>query len=315
MKFEPNEDQRAFLDAVGKLVERQLATPAVPERFQYSTELEKTLEEAGFFECMVIDELGSTAAAALVMELARLPLCVETVASALVAPWLCPNLPRPVSVVWDRDDAPVRFLPVARTVIRVHDGVVHAARIGPHDVRRVESLFAYPMGTLRAPESLAWEALPDADVARLRDSWRVGVAAEIAGCLGAALSSVLDHVKERRQFGRPLGAFQAVQHRLAECATLIEGAKWLTLKAADTGAPLDAAIAAGTAQDIVIKVTYDLHQFMGAMGLTLEHPLHRWTYRAKLLHSDLGGAEQNLVAATEAAWPPAAIESTEGTLL
>ena len=315
MKFEPNDDQRALLDAVGKLVERQRATPALPERFQHSAELEQALEDSGFFEAMAIDELGPVAAAALVMELARLPLCAEAPASALVAPWLCPGLPRPYAVVWSRYDAPVRFLPVARTVIRVRESRVAVARIGPADVATVESLFAYPMGRLRAPASLAWEALPGADAQRLRDAWRTGVAAEIAGCLAAGLNAVLEHVRERRQFGRPLGAFQAVQHRLAECATLIEGAKWLALKAAGTGTTLDACIAAGTAQELVARVAYDLHQFMGAMGLTLEHPLHRWTYRAKLLRSDLGGAEQHLLAAADAAWPQAATASKPERIL
>ena len=41
---------------------------------------------------------------------------------------------------------------------------------------------------------------------------------------------------------------------------------------------------------------------MGAMGLTLEHPLHRWTYRVKLLRSDLGGAEMQFRAVADAAW-------------
>ncbi|MBI2771318.1 MAG: acyl-CoA dehydrogenase [Burkholderiales bacterium] len=303
MRFEPNDDQRAFLDAVGKLVERQRAEPPVPERLQYSSGLEHALEEAGFFECMAIDELGSVAAASLVMELARLPQCAETVASALVAPWLCPTLPRPHALVWERSDAPVRFLPVAQTVIRIRDGQVEAARITPADVKPVDSLFAYPMGALRSPESLTWEPLPGADIARLRNAWRVGIAAEIAGCLDAALDSVLEHVKERRQFGRPLGAFQAVAQRLAECATLVEGAKWLALHAASSGTTLDAAAAAAYAQDVATRVAYDLHQFMGAMGLTLEHPLHRWTYRTKLLRSELGGPERQFVSAAQAAWP------------
>jgi alkylation response protein AidB-like acyl-CoA dehydrogenase len=164
---------------------------------------------------------------------------------------------------------------------------------------------------LGAADALAWKPLPGADVSRLRRAWQVGTAAETAGCLGAALDSVLDHVKERRQFGRPLGSLQAVQHRLAECATLVEGAKWLALKAADTGTPLDAATAAGFAQGIAKKVAYDLHQFMGAMGLTLEHPLHRWTYRTKLLSSDLGGTDRHMITVAEAAWPAPTLNATQ----
>jgi hypothetical protein len=49
-------------------------------------------------------------------------------------------------------------------------------------------------------------------------------------------------------------------------------------------------------------VTYDCHQFLGAMGMTLEHPLHLWTYRLKALTSELGGRGANALAAAEAIW-------------
>ena len=54
-------------------------------------------------------------------------------------------------------------------------------------------------------------------------------------------------------------------------------------------------MAAGPAPAISTQVAYHLPPFMGLIGLTLEHPLHRWTYRAKLLRSGLGGAEQNFL--------------------
>ena len=313
MNFEPDDDQRAFLDAVEKLAAGHAATPAIAERLQTSDALENDLAQSGFFEAMQIDELGPVAATAMVVALARMPLCTELVASALIAPWLCPGRPRPFAVLWEHDDAPTRFLPVARTLIRVRAAQVDVACIDAGDVTPVESLFAYPMGVLKQPSAIGWERLPDADAARVRDGWRVGLAAEAAGCLGAALDAVLAHVKERRQFGRPLGAFQAVQHRLAECAALVAGVKWLALHAAGSASPLDAALAAGQAQEIARKVAYDLHQFMGAMGLTLEHPLHRWTYRTKLLASDLGGAARQFTAAAQAAWPAAASTAPEGT--
>ncbi len=302
MNFEYSEDQRAFLDAVDKVVQRHAATAAIPERLQYSPELDRDLSDAGLFDAITIEELGGVSAAAMVMAVSKLPLVSELAVSALIAPWLCPALPRPYALLAGRDDAAVRFLTVARTVLRVRGSKVESAAITQADVTPVESLFAYPMGVLRAPQSLAWQAIDGADAAHLRTQWRVGIASEMAGSLAAALDSVLTHVKDRRQFGRPLGSFQAVQHRLAECATLVDGVKWLALKAAGTQSRLDAALAAGQAQEVARKVSYDLHQFMGAMGLTLEHPLHRWTYRSKLLRSDLGGAEQQFIAAADAAW-------------
>jgi alkylation response protein AidB-like acyl-CoA dehydrogenase len=109
-------------------------------------------------------------------------------------------------------------------------------------------------------------------------------------------------VTQRKQFGQPIGAFQAVQHRLAEAAVLLEATRWLTLKAADSSDPVDASLAAGYAQDAARRVTYDFHQFHGAMGLTLEHPLHLWTYRLKALYGELGGASMQFAAGAAAMW-------------
>jgi alkylation response protein AidB-like acyl-CoA dehydrogenase len=136
----------------------------------------------------------------------------------------------------------------------------------------------------------------------LRARWQVALAAEIAGLLGAAIASTVAYVNERQQFGRPLGSFQAVRHRLAEASVRASGTRWLALKAADTGDPGDAALAANFAQDSATGIVYDLHQFFGAMGVTLEHPLHYWTYRLKALLSELGGRSAQAADAADLIW-------------
>jgi alkylation response protein AidB-like acyl-CoA dehydrogenase len=114
------------------------------------------------------------------------------------------------------------------------------------------------------------------------------------------VASAVDHLTQRKQFGRPLGAFQALRHRMAECAVLAGGVRWLALKAADTADPADAALAALHAQESATRIAYDMHQMLGAMGMTLEHPLHLWTYRLKALLSDLGGRGGQSLAVAEA---------------
>ena len=105
----------------------------------------------------------------------------------------------------------------------------------------------------------------------------------------AAIDATVEHLSVRKQFGRPLGSFQALRHRMAECAVLAGGVRRLALKAAWTGDAGDAALAALHAQDSATRVNYDVHQMMGAMGMTLEMPVHLWTYRMKALISELGG--------------------------
>lgn len=297
MNFEFNDDQRALLDAIEQVVVHHLTRPLTPTRFECSTELDRDLEQGGYFEAMATEGLGPVAAAAMVIALARLPFCTELGASALLAPRL--GLPRHCAVLDDDRRAPARFLAQAACAVAIEADGAFVARLAPGDAREVESLWACPMGELVAPDALDWQRI-DADPTECLDLWRVAIAAEIAGCLSAALASVVQHVSDRRQFGRPLGSFQGVQHRLAHNAVAVEGVRWLALAAAAGSVP--AAMAAGHAQHAVRQVAYDLHQFMGAMGLTLEHPLHRWTYRAKRLQSELGACERQFRLAAQQAW-------------
>jgi alkylation response protein AidB-like acyl-CoA dehydrogenase len=115
----------------------------------------------------------------------------------------------------------------------------------------------------------------------------------------AAINAGVEYLSVRKQFGRPLGTFQALRHRMADCSVLSGGVRWLVLKAAHSGDAGDAALALSHAQESGTRVAYDMHQMMGAMGMTLEMSLHLWTYRIKVLLSELGGrgAQAQAVAA------------------
>ena len=302
MNLQFNTDQQALLDAVERIAADFETSPVLgASHFEQSASLEAHLESAGIFEAAAVEELGPVAAAAMIHRLARLPQCVELVAAALVRPLLTPALPGPCALLWERRDRPARWLPGARTVLCVRGHTVECAALTDADVTALESPFGYPVGRLVAPDTLPWQTL-DLDTDELRRLWRLGVAAELAGCLDAGLHAVVAHVRDRRQFGRPLGAFQAVQHRLAAAAVQVEAARWLVLQAAHSASAADAACALAHSQACTPAIAYDLHQFMGAMGLTLEHPLHRWTTRSKMLRSDLGGAHAQQLALAAAAW-------------
>jgi hypothetical protein len=302
MNLDFTSDQRAFLDAVERIAVRhapQLTLGAAP--FEPSIALQTDLESAGLFDAAGIDELGPVAAVAMVMRLARLPQCLELCAAALLLPLHAPGWSRRAALLRERRDVPTRFLAGSCTLLCVRGDGVEMATPDDRDVEPLDSPFGYPIGRLRAPDSLAWQPLTT-DAAALRAMWRLGVAAELAGNLGAALDAVVEYLRDRRQFGRPLGAFQGVQHRLAGGAVRVDAMRWLALQAAHSGREADAAAAAGYAQQAATTLIYDLHQFMGAMGLTLEHPLHRWTTRAKWLRSELNGAEAQYQALADATW-------------
>lgn len=302
MRFEPNEDQATFLSVLEQMMASSDAAWRASgdwARFDWSDGFDTTLEANGFYDCAAEKSLGVVTAADMIHRLNGLPIVVEAAASSMLRPFCAPDLSRPLAVIEGNIHGPTRFLPVARSVIHLGRDSVRVAELQPDSVETVESLFAYPMGKL-ADASLDWQ--PVAGAGAIRDRWRVAVAAEISGSLGGGLDSVLAHVRDREQFGRPLGSFQAIQHRLAEAAVTIDAARLLILKAAQTGDPVDSVMALAYVQEASTRIIYDFHQFMGAMGLTLEHPLHRWTYRAKLLKSSLGGARENQVRIAKRHW-------------
>ncbi len=303
MDLSLTQDQRTILDALGSMLRPWESAPIHDAPlFANDEALEAALAEAGFLQVAADPELGTVTAALVIERLARLPYAVEAAASALVGPLLGDETAGPVCLVdarhWRR---PVRYLREhARVVVLESEGVsVFTASNGQFRAEP-EALFAYPVATLH--ELPATREPVAIDPAALRARWQLGLAAECAGLLAGALASTVAHVSDRKQFGRPIATFQAIRHRLAEAQVRINGAYWLAISAAADCNPGQTALAALHAAETARMCTYDFHQFLGAMGMTLEHPLHLWTYRLKLLAGELGGVSGHARAAADALW-------------
>jgi alkylation response protein AidB-like acyl-CoA dehydrogenase len=123
-------------------------------------------------------------------------------------------------------------------------------------------------------------------LAAARDAACVAIAAEAAGAAERALELTVSYTKDRVQFGRPIGAFQALQHRMADMHVLVESARSLWCAAAagaDTAAdagPMLAAAAKVYCCDALTTVAAEMIQLHGAMGVTWEHPAHLYFKRA-----------------------------------
>jgi hypothetical protein len=296
MDFRLTADQSALAEAIDKLAQQFEAKPTEFRGFALAGhELDKELEEGQYFDIAQVPELGALGAAMAVERLARVPFAAEFALSMLVRPQLPGEWPRPLAVV--ENGRPGRFVAAARTLLVIEGDRIGLAQPSADDVEAVDSLFAYPMGRWKGgaePSQLSEEA-----AAQARTWLRIALASEASGLAHAAVASAVDHLTQRKQFGRPLGTFQALRHRMAECAVLAGGVRWLALKAADTADPGDAALAALHAQESATRIVYDMHQMLGAMGMTLEHPLHLWTYRLKAMLSDLGGRGGQALAVAE----------------
>jgi alkylation response protein AidB-like acyl-CoA dehydrogenase len=127
----------------------------------------------------------------------------------------------------------------------------------------------------------------------------VALAAELVGVAQRALDMATDYAKEREQFGRPIGAYQAVSHRLADMLWAVEEARSLTYYAAWTAdadpeaLPLASHMAKARASDAAASVAHDAIQTLGGIGFTWEHDVHFLLKRAKVSGQMLGTAGQH----------------------
>ena len=128
------------------------------------------------------------------------------------------------------------------------------------------------------------------------DGGRIGIAAQAVGLAQGALNEALAYAKERKQFGRPITAFQNTQFRLADMQTKIDAARLLTWRAAsikDAGENYGpaAAMAKLFASDVANQVCRDAVQLMGGYGYCREYPVERALRDAKITEIYEGTSE------------------------
>jgi len=116
---------------------------------------------------------------------------------------------------------------------------------------------------------------------------RIGIGAQMVGIAQAALDHALAHAKERKQFGKPLTEFQAVQFQLAEMAADVEVARLLVYNAArmkDAGEPIAsaAAMAKLRASEVAERVASQAVDLLGGVGFTREYPVEKLYRDAKI---------------------------------
>lgn len=128
------------------------------------------------------------------------------------------------------------------------------------------------------------------------DGGRIGIAAQALGIAEGAYEEAIKYMKERKQFGRPLSAFQGLQWMIAEMETKIEAAKLLVYKAAwlkQNKLPysVDAAKAKLFAAEVAMDVTTKAVQIHGGYGYTKEYPVERMMRDAKITEIYEGTSE------------------------
>jgi alkylation response protein AidB-like acyl-CoA dehydrogenase len=113
---------------------------------------------------------------------------------------------------------------------------------------------------------------------RVRDLGVAALAAEQVGGAERCLEMAVEHAKLRHQFGRPIGSFQAIKHKLADVLLLVESARSAALAAA--GSEALAAVAGSACTEAYLLAAGENIQVHGGIGVTWEHPAHRYFKRA-----------------------------------
>ncbi|MER6366771.1 acyl-CoA dehydrogenase family protein, partial [Kitasatospora sp. NPDC001527] len=139
-----------------------------------------------------------------------------------------------------------------------------------------------------ADRMIGGEGTGFATAMRTLDHTRVTIAAQALGIAQGALDYAKGYVRERRQFGKPIGDFQGVQFMLADMAMKLEAARQLTYAAAarsqrgDGDLTFFGAAAKCFASDAAMEITTDAVQLLGGYGYTRDYPLERMMRDAKI---------------------------------
>ena len=183
----------------------------------------------------------------------------------------------------------------AAVFVLLEDGAAHVVAAEDADVTPMASIDSTRPAARVALLDGAGEALPG-DVVAALDRALVPIAAELVGVCDRALEMTVAYVKDRKQFGTPVGAYQAVSHRCAQMLLDTESARAtvaLAAWAADADPerlPEAAAMAKAAASDAGREVTGAAIQLHGGIGFTWEADVHWLFKRAQIDAALLGGA-------------------------
>jgi alkylation response protein AidB-like acyl-CoA dehydrogenase len=235
-----------------------------------------------------------------------------TVTAALAISFETPpdgGLPRSVRVAGPSAGDPAGFTRLTGTAPRLADTLPADVLLVPADgvPYGLYALDAHASGVTRTPATsldstrqlcdLTLDAVParqiaagDTAAAAVRAALSAGAAMLAAEQLGIAercLEMTVGYAKERRQFARQIGSFQAVKHRLADLYVLVAQARAASRYAAATlagggqDAPVAVALAKAYCGDAAVKAAEECVQLHGGIGFTWEHPAHLYLKRAK----------------------------------
>ncbi|MET8980646.1 acyl-CoA dehydrogenase family protein [Streptomyces sp. NPDC004539] len=282
MRFQLTEDQRALRAGVREVLARRFGPDALRAAVDapgLDRGLWRALGEAGFFALRLPEERGGVGLglpeAVLAFEEAGRALLPGPLVGTHLAAGTVPGAAEGETVVAVVDGGLVEWWDEA-------DVVIGEGGSGAVPIRSVD-----PLTPLRrVPDATVRTAGPDPVAVLL-------TAAEQLGTATRACELAVGHARVREQFGRPIGAFQAVQHLCADMLVRAEVARAAVYAAAVTGDAADTACARVLADEAAVGNAGDCLQVFGGMGFTWEADVHLLLKRAWVRTRRAGGATES----------------------
>jgi alkylation response protein AidB-like acyl-CoA dehydrogenase len=319
MDFRLNEDQQALQSAARDFLRKEVPSTVVRESFESpdgdAPELYKKMAELGWLGIAVPEDAGGLGMTVLDQAIVceqlgyvdapgpyfgtaclAIPALVALGASDLLSA-LIDGSTR-ATVAWNLDS--VVDAQIADALVAVQNGKAAWFDRGSFDAiphgttdgtRRTASVALKGEGReLGQAEELEFGMEPG--TARAIDAMAVLLSAEMVGSMQWALDTTVQYVKDRLAFGRPIGQFQAVQHRCADMLVQTESSRSAAYYAAYAIARElpDASVAKAYCSDAVHFVTGECIQLHGGIGYTWEHDAHLYFKRATTNRTLLGDA-------------------------
>lgn len=323
MRFLPSDDQKVIAEAVRDMLAKECSSATLRESWgaRPSPRIRDCLAEAGVFGLVVAEQYGGlgmderdafgvlieTGRAAVPGPIAETFAAVHVLQRAgnahLAEMWLPKIAAGEATVTIGLGSAPlVESADAADLLILEHAGSLYAVpRVGisvasQESIDRNRRLFSLEWSPA-AGTKLGEQGCAQLLVTAMRDQLLFAVSAQLIGLSRQLLDLSVQHVAVRTQFGQPLGALQAVQHRLADVAVAVEFASPVVARAACSltegvaSSTRDVAMAKVFASDAAERAAYSALQVHGALGYTREHDLHLYALRAWALALAHGNAQ------------------------
>ncbi len=313
MQFSFTEDQRLFADTVRDLLTDQCPPTRVRAAWEGTTDraLWSQLGEMGVLALMAPESAGGMGMSELdlvllLVETGRCAMPDPVVDTAAVAVPLLAEAEHPALASVARGEIAVSVGFENDPIVRIDADRLLLQRDGAWHLVPVDAVNATPETSVdgaRRMATIEWSPGPDSlitdDAAagdRAFDRAVLGTSAQLVGLADHLLAVTVEYVQEREQFGRPIGSYQALKHKLADVLLALDFARPMVARAAyslahgDPSAGVHVSMAKAYASQAGLTAATHALQCHGAIAYTVEYDLHMWMKRVWALSAQWGDA-------------------------